>query len=377
MSKKIIETIIIGAGIAGLGCANHLDKAKKDFLIISENVGGRITTSPDGKVNYGAYFILDNYHHVAKFAKKGEKLHPFSVDFHKQGKRSYHLLKMFQYPLESFRFLYLLYKFKSKYEHFKKLCEEKSQKQVIENNSYFKKLYSQSAKDFVQKNRIKKIANQFLSEGVYMCTFLPLVEVSAFDFMRLCIGLIEPAYEFIFDKEKLTKNFAKKIITNSVTKVKKRTNYEIETKNGKKYTAKNIVLATPSNVSKKLIDIGKIKKPSNTYMFHITGELKKDWKKGQFELFNSNSSTIFIRKQKDNTYIFYSKDTKPNFPLYFDTWQIIAKKAWKPAFNISGKALLECKQAENLYLIGDHNLIGLEDSYISGLYAANEICKFA
>ncbi len=375
MKEKIIDTIIIGAGISGLGCANQLQKHKKNFLVITEDIGGRIITSTNGKVNYGAYFVLDNYYHILKYVEKGQKLHPFKVDFHNKGKSNYHLLKMAQYPFEAIKLLFLLHKFKSAYESFKKSCEQISQKETIENNPYLKDLYFQSASDFAKKNNISKIANKFLVEGVYMCTFMPLTLVSAFDFMRLCLGLIKPAYEFNFKMEKLIKNYADKIVIDSVIKIKKTNNYEIHTKSGKTYLAKHIVLATPPHISKQLVNLKKTKKPSNAYMFHIKGELNANWNKGQFELFNSNSSIIFIRKQTDNTYVFYSKTKNPPLNTYFNQWNVIFRKDWKPAFNLTGNTLIGSKYDKNLYLIGDHNVIGLEDSYITGLYAANKICK--
>ena len=370
MKNQVIETIIIGAGVAGLGCARQLAKHNRDFLIITENIGGRISTSDDGRINYGAYFVLSNYKHILPFVKLGEKLHPFFVEFHDKKNRYYHLAKMCEYPLQAFRLLSILWKFRSKYEKFKKECERNSRKFVIESDAKFKKLYSQSAADFVKEKKIDEIANKFLSEGIYMCTFLPLSKVSAFDFLRLCLGLILPAYEFTFLPDKATDGFTEKIKSDTVTKIE---NGEIQTKNGQVYKARHIVVATPAPISKELLGLKKLKAGSHSYVLHLLGDLKDKWKGGQFELFDSASDIIFIRKQSDGSYIFYSKTANPKLEKYFENPKIIFKKEWEPAFNIIGDELLGCEQGHNIYLAGDHNVIGLEDSYITGVLAANKI----
>lgn len=372
MKNKTIETIIIGAGVAGLGCAHQLAKHKRDFLVITEDVGGRIATSSDGRINYGAYFVLSNYKHISPFVEKGEKLHPFFVEFHDKRNRYYHLAKMCKHPIQAFRLLGMLWKFKSKYSWFKKQCQRHSQKFVIESDPKLKKMYIQSASEFAKEKKITEIANKFLSEGIYMCTFLPLSKVSAFDFMRLCLGLILPAYEFTFLRDKAINGFQDKIESDSVMSIK---NGEIQTKNGRVYKARHIVVATPASIAKELLNLKKLKAGSPSYVFHLVGKLKDQWKGGQFELFDSSSDVIFIRKQADGTYIFYSKTANPKLQTYFEKPEVIFKKHWEPAFNITGDELLDCEQGNNIYLAGDHNVIGLEDSYITGILAANKILE--
>ncbi len=372
MKNQTVETIIIGAGVAGLGCARQLKKHKRDFLVITENIGGRISTSDDGRINYGAYFVLNNYTHIMPFIKKGEKLKPFFVEFHDKKTHSYSLAKMCRHPIQILRLLSLLYGFKNTYDRFKKQCETKSQKFVIEEDPQLKKLYSQSTAEFIKEKKIIEIANKFLSEGIYMCTFLPLSKVSAFDFMRLCLALILKAYEFTFLPDKAIEGFKDKIEIDSVVAIKEN---EIQTKDGKLYKARNIVVATPAPITKKLLGLKKLKKGSNSYVFHLSGKLKDKWKCGQFELFDSSSDVIFIRKQADSSYIFYSKTAKPKLDRYFIKPRIIFEKHWKPAFNITGDELLECEHGDNIYLAGDHNVIGLEDSYITGILAANKILE--
>lgn len=375
MKKNKTETIIVGAGIAGIACARHLAAHNKKFRIITKNIGGRIMTENHGTVNYGAYFVLNNYDHILPLVKKGEKLHPFSIEFHNT-KQHYHLIRMCRYPIQTIRLLSMLYAFKKQYESFKKACEMTSQKKVIKNDPLLKKLYVQSATAFIKEKKITDIAEKFLSEGVYMCTFLPLSKISAFDFMRLCLGLIIPAYEFTFLQDEAVKKFTNRISIDTVIKInKKGKKWKVETRNGEQYKARNIIIATEPTVAQKLIGIKKIKMGSNAYVLHITGTLKQEWRNGQFELFNSTCPVIFIRKQNDGSYIFYTKTAKPDLKRYFIKPKIIFKKAWKPAFTINGKKLLGCTQGKRLYVIGDHNIIGLEDAYITGIYAANKIIE--
>ena len=68
-----------------------------------------------------------------------------------------------------------------------------------------------------------------------------------------------------------------------------------------------------------------------------------------------------------------SKNKKPNLNHFFDYPKIIAKKVWAPAGTINGHTLIESSRGNNMYLVGDFNIAGLEESYITGIYAANQI----
>jgi len=70
-----------------------------------------------------------------------------------------------------------------------------------------------------------------------------------------------------------------------------------------------------------------------------------------------------------------SRQRFPDFDRYFTNWRILDHRHWNPAFHLLGDDLLGCEQAPNLYLIGDHNIVGLEDAYLTGLYAANQIIR--
>src|SRR3989338_8901891 len=91
MSANTYKTIIIGAGISGIGCGSKLLENNRDFKIISPYIGGRILESDSKTIEYGAYYVMSIYHNTASFVKIGRKINPSKLMFHKSN-HSYNLL---------------------------------------------------------------------------------------------------------------------------------------------------------------------------------------------------------------------------------------------------------------------------------------------
>lgn len=372
---RIHDTIIIGAGVSGLACARTLYDKKKDFKIITEDLGGRILESKDGLVNYGAYYIRKDYHNFKKFVKLGKKIKLEEIYLY--DKNQFYTLLNFRLLLNSFqamKFILLLMKFRKHYFKFKKRAAKVSQIHALKENPYLISLYQQKASDFIKDKSIEGLSEKYVNKALWGTTFLKPEEMNAFVYLEFSLPLIIPIYGFKFLKEKIIKNFERDIIYDTLTKItKKKDYYRLKTKNGT-YMAKNVVMATPPSVSKRLLNLRKINPSVQAQMFHLKGDLKEDWKPGM-NLFSNKEKIIALVKQSDGSYLFYSKTKKPNFEKYFSKYKIIRHQFWNPAFNLPGNVLWECEQEKNLYLIGDHNFCGLEDSYITGIYAANQIAK--
>jgi transposase InsO family protein len=110
------ETIIVGAGIAGLACARRLDEVQHPYLMITENVGGRIRRSGDGAVNLGAYYVRADYRHVAQLVERGRRINSLAVRRHDQA-GSYTLWnhRLLLHLPQAARFLRQLRTFRSHY----------------------------------------------------------------------------------------------------------------------------------------------------------------------------------------------------------------------------------------------------------------------
>jgi len=376
MSTKIVDTIIIGAGISGLACAKKLQENNKDFLLISENIGGRILTSEDENINYGAFFVCSDYHHVSQFIKLGTRIRLRDFCFH-ENNDSFIMFepKLIPYSFQFLKILKILYKFRKKFRILRKKTENISQKKAIENDHFLHSLYMKKATDFVKEHKLQTGTNTYLSKGLYSTTFSKTEEMNAFSFLQFLLPLITPIYTFKFEKEKMIKPLQDKIIIKTVTDIKtKNDHYRIKTKN-KIFYAKNIVLATQINWSQRFADIKKTNKPASTHMLHIRGKPRDIIARKRYQLFSTTNNVQAIADLQDGTYLFYYKKQQPSLEKYFIKPQIIASHYWDPAGTINGHTLIECNRGKNMYLIGDYNVAGLEESYITGIYAANQIIK--
>ena len=90
-------------------------------------------------------------------------------------------------------------------------------------------------------------------------------------------------------------------------------------------------------------------------------------------MFNYPSNIQAIANLQDGSYLVYYKDEQPALEGLFSSSHIIAHHFWNPVGRIDGHILTESKRGNNMYLIGDYNIVGLEEAFITGLFAANQI----
>jgi len=107
-------------------------------LLVSKDIGGRILTSDDGTANYGAFFVCSDYYHVLKHVTLKSRIKLSDFCFH-DGDDTYVLFepKLIKYSFQFMKTMKLLYKFRRAFRKFRKASEIISQKEAIENDSFF------------------------------------------------------------------------------------------------------------------------------------------------------------------------------------------------------------------------------------------------
>jgi len=146
------------------------------------------------------------------------------------------------------------------------------------------------------------------------------------------------------------------------------------------YSATNVVLATPADVTarivKPVVKLPKIRNASVLYAYLIRGRMKARYRNHLVHIFADDIPIIFTAKRKEGEYEVFTEQ-EIDLAEYFDAYVVVECVHWPKALFTNPSIVLDQNLAANLYMAGDHNGLGMEPAAISGIYAANRILGVA
>lgn len=380
-----MKIIIVGGGLNGLGCAKRLQENGAEFKLITENIGGRIKTSLDGEINYGAYYVTADCHNIMPYVEKVNIVHFAKAHFHLwqckkcvECKEHYHAYspRMLKHIPAGIKLLIELFKFRRHHQKIRRQALNVSYQELIESDPYLKKYYHQKAGVFIKENGLEALTKEYLEQFLWAAYFTDPREVSTAIFLGVLMTLIVPSYSFKFHFEKLIAPFKNQIILDSVVKISRfpDNKFLLETKSGKSYECDILVLATPMDIANKfLLKPQKIKSGINVNYCHLRAKIKKKYDVAWYNFFPIEEETA-ISREPNGTYLYFY-GSKDNVAKYFDSWEVIFKGEWRPALFFLGDEYINANPETNLYLANDHDVPSTEDAFINGIYIANWILK--
>lgn len=370
------KAIVVGGGSAGIACALHLQGAGVDYVMITDQLGGRIRYFEKERVNLGAYFVMKNYRHARKLVIEGQRINPLKVMFHNSDTEYYPTLSLkalLDLP-DFIRFALAIRAFYKHYEGFKKNCLIMSHQEALQKDAYLTNLFNLPAAEFINQHRFKKAADDFISKFSFACTGVTPDKITAFDFLNVCLGMVIPIYKFKFDRAEMENRLEGRLRYDTVTSIGREDDrYVVGTASGQTLQAESVVVATPAAVTQQLLGLDTIRQACKLYAYHVEAELKEKYRQQKLNLFPPDSDIVLTALEDDGTYIIYTRDQQARLNKVGSIKRVINMVAWEKAMYVYGDAYWPQQYKDKLYIAGDHNGLGLEPAAISGIYAANRI----
>lgn len=374
-----VETVIVGAGISGLACANKLQAANKDFVIISKDIGGRVRSSKiNPKINLGGVYINSDYFNLMPFV---DIIEPFRVqDFYFFDGKHYKTvfsLNNVKYIPKMLRFVGLLWQFRNRLNAMRENAEREELCVLIEADPVLKQYWHMPATDFLKRYGFEGLDRQFGQPTAATNIFTTAKDINTFYYMYLFLTMIRSAYIVDLSKtaERLSRGFESKFFIGTVTSIKKQKTDGYRVIAGEdEFIATNVVIAAPYLDIVSAYDVPKPLTITSIFTYYVTGHRKAAYayKKGVV-LHPDLHDAYLLWEQKCGGDLIYAKVDDLDLSRYYDDFTIIDKVFWKTGMHIPNKSIIGQKLDTGLYLASDYNFSLMEDAFITGLYAANQI----
>ncbi|MAF80383.1 hypothetical protein CL628_00025 [bacterium] len=375
-----IETIIIGGGVAGLGCARSLsDAGNNNFLVVTKDIVGSIPESKDTNVNLGAYYIQSSYHNFLPYVdiRRRIRLHE-GIWLGEEGERAVFDLRNLPHVWVYVRFMLWLRKFHRHHEELKRRTATESLRSALEKDPFLQQLYNQPGAKFVRDHHLEYWSRHFMNQVSRALGFVDVSEITGFIFCLGMLTIVYPMYEFDYQVDRLVRPFKKKILMDEVIRIKRQGDqWQVTSVSGKSFMSRNLVVATPTDTACALL---KIEHERNTvaraFSAHLRGTVKANLDGDRYVFLSQRSGDLALARQDDGTFVFYSHRRDYDLSDYFDDYEVISTRAWDPAFYL-GSHILDEDRGNNCYVVGGHNITFIENALISGQFAAHKILQQA
>lgn len=378
MKERIYETIIIGGGISGLSCARKLQDEGRDFLLISKELGGRMMTSRSLNMDYGAAYMTEDYKNVLNYVEKGRRmiLRDFFI-FDGSGYSTIFSFRNIHFIPQFLKIIFFTIKLRRHVKAYREKAEYCSVKECFENDPWLLKYWQMPASQFVKNNHLEKFDEYIGNPATVSTAFVDSSKLNTVMYLGMFLWLPCKSWTINFKHtiKKITFGYEDKIKLAQVQKIIRRedNSFSVETQQGS-FVAKNVVIAAPQLELDGVYNIPKPHLQQSAYTFHVVGRRREEFQNKQAVIFRPQHHDIYMLwNQGGGGDIIYSKNSNPDFKQYYEIYHIVHREHWNPGMIIPGHDLIPQKLEEGLYLASDYNLSLLEDSFLTGLYAANQI----
>lgn len=379
-----IETIIIGGGISGLSCARRLCDSGRDFLLLTDRLGGRMLAADYPGANLGASYITSDYKYVGRYVARGPRIRLRDVYFDDGGQfltiwnpRNLRRLKALA------RLYFQLIVFRRHLNRLRAASPFVCQAQLRARDPLLTRCTEEPATEFIRTNGLEEIDEIFTNPIIHSTVFVPTTAVNTFYYLAALMPILLPTFlgDFRQTQAKLIADYESRILHAHVLRLEEDGDgYRVIVADGE-FQARHVVISTPCHNLRAIcpsLDQAHQQGVREIPMWtlHVQGRRRPGFQPGKIVFLRPGQpATILLPLPAAGCELLFSHTGQPDLSPFYESYEVVRRAAWNPAIILSGGIWRPLAPRPNLFTIGDYNICGLEDSFLTGLFAANRILK--
>jgi hypothetical protein len=374
------QTLIIGGGISGLACARALCDAGRPFLLITDRLGGRMYHSADASMNFGATYINADYRHVGRYVGRGLPFRLASACGHPDaGPRPLLHWRNLARAGPLARLALRLCALRAALADFRKAAQDTPQHALAPHFPLLDRLRRQPAAEVVAELRLGALHDDYFALAFRATCFRDPLAASALFYLGALLPVVVPTWvaDFTHAYSRLTRGYEGRILLDRVCALGRHGGaWQAVTASGRTVRASAVVLALPAHNLAALLAVPTAGVAAPATVLYVRGERRPAYHGRAFLLLRPGAAgPALVWRQRGGRDLVFADRPGPDLAAVYRSAAVEAAVSWKTAVVLSGCDWAPLTPAPGLYLAGDHNLCGLEDSYLTGLCAARHILR--
>jgi len=335
-------------------------------------------TSQSHVVNYGASYVTSDYENVLPIMGGGKPIQTSECYFFRDGRLiNFYDFRTLRSPAALVRLLVNAADFRRRLKKLRRRALHEQQKDILASDVVLSELVKTPARLFVEKLGLEDLNDLFFAPLFNSTGFIEYDQSNAFHYMDNLMPLLCRTYVADHSRccEEMPKGWRDRIRIEEVTGLIEGDGggHVVQTRRAS-YRARNVVLALPH---KDAIGFWPVPEPEHNVPVHVielTGQRRPAFRRKGIVFFRPGEHDITILwRQVTGSDIIFSKVSDPALDQYYESHRIIRTIYWPTAAVLSGDEWASQDLGNGMYLASDYNICGLEDAYVTGVYAANRI----
>jgi hypothetical protein len=234
--------------------------------------------------------------------------------------------------------------------------------------------------EFIEQHGLEALHPIYTDPMVRSTVFVPTENVNTFYYLAVLMPILLPTFlaDFSDALARLIAGFERRIVIGRVLQVETtaKGTYRIRTSE-RDLSARHLVIATPCHNTRRFFPALEESPVQEVPMctLHVAGYRKREYRPGKIVFLPRDHAATVLCPLPGNHDLLFAQSPDVDLGTYFDDAAMTACVEWKTAILLSGATWRPLQPRPNLFTIGDHNICGLEDSYLTGLFAANRIAE--